>query len=109
QEILARNGENQRKRAKLAELESAVAHQEQVVSDLRRRLKEAEVKYADLYTDLEIARKSAEQLVDESTAEIERSLAEIEEINRKVRANLDKDKAEEEAREYGRQYDSLTT
>ncbi len=48
--------------------------------------------------DLKIARKSAQDLQDESTAELEASIADIEEINRKVRANLDKDKAEEDAR-----------
>ncbi len=47
-----------------------------------------------------IAYKTAEELQDESTAELEESIANIEEINRKVRANLDKDKAEEDARAY---------
>ena len=58
--------------------------------------------------DLETARKSAADLQDESTAELEASITNIEEINRKVRANLDKDKAEDDAREYHRQYDCLT-
>ncbi|MBS6296400.1 MAG: chromosome segregation protein SMC, partial [Dialister sp.] len=40
--------------------------------------------------------------------ELEASITNIEEINRKVRANLDKDKAEDDAREYRRQYDGLT-
>ena len=51
---------------------------------------------------------SAEGLQDESTAELEASIADIEEINRKVRANLDKDKAEDDAREYRRQYEALS-
>lgn len=38
-----------------------------------------------LYT----ARKSAENLQDESTAELEASIRDIEEINQKVRANLE--------------------
>ena len=49
--------------------------------------------------------KSTEQLTDESTAEIEQSIAEIDEINRKVRANLDREKAEEDADYYKSQYD----
>ena len=58
--------------------------------------------------DLEIAKKDAVDLIDESTEELEQSIANIDEINRKVRANLDKEKAEDEAREYERQYESLT-
>lgn len=108
QEILARNGENQRKRERAAQLERDVAYQQQVVDDLRRKLAEAEMKLAELEADLQIARKTAEQLVDESTEELERSIAEIDEINRKVRANLDKEKAEEDARYYVRQYEELT-
>ena len=48
-------------------------------------------------------------LQDQSTAELEQSISNIEEINRKVRANLDKDKAEEDALAYKNQYDSLTS
>lgn len=55
-----------------------------------------------------VAQMSAKDLQDESTAELEENLSNIEETNRKVRANLDKDKAEEDAREYIRQYDELT-
>ena len=50
----------------------------------------------------------AQDLKDQSTAELEQSISNIEEINRKVRANLDKDKAEEDALTYKNQYDSLT-
>ena len=108
QEILARNGENQRKRERAAQLERDVSYQQQVVEDLRNKLVAAEAMVQELTADLEVARKTAEQLVDESTEELERSIAEIDEINRKVRANLDKEKAEEEAREYGQQYEALT-
>lgn len=58
--------------------------------------------------DLEIARKSAIDLHDESTEELEQNIANVEEINRKVRANLDKEKAEDDARTYRDQYNSLT-
>lgn len=46
---------------------------------------------------------------DESTAELEASIENIEKINEKVRANLYKEKAEEDAKEYKEQYDSLTS
>ncbi|WP_216623579.1 hypothetical protein, partial [Corallococcus exercitus] len=71
-------------------------------------LNAAQEKYTQLQNDLEIARKDALDLRDESTAELEANIQQIDEINRKVRANLDKDKAEEDAREYGQQYEQLT-
>lgn len=101
QDILARNGENQRKRVRLHELEQ---ESQKVNEELAALLK----KQDQIRLDLETARKSAADLRDESTAELEASIANIEELNRKVRANLDKDKAEEDAREYRRQYEQLT-
>jgi len=71
-------------------------------------LSEAETKLANAIQDLVTANKSVENLVDESTAELEKSITEIDEINRKVRANLDKDKAEEDARGYRAEYEELT-
>lgn len=101
QDILARNGENQKKRERLHQLEQ---ESQRVNDELAALLRKQE----ELHTDLEIARKSAESLRDESTAELEASIANVEEINRKVRANLDKEKAEDDAREYQQQYDELT-
>lgn len=64
--------------------------------------------YNNAVKDEEIAMKTVTELQDESTAELEESIANIEETNRKVRANLDKDKAEEDALEYKNQYAALT-
>ncbi len=108
QDILARNGENQRKRQNLVYIESQLATQNSIITDLKRKLAEAEEKKAAIITDLEIARKSALDLHDESTEELEKNIQNIEEINRIVRANLDKDKAEDDAKEYETQYDGLT-
>lgn len=101
QEILAQNGENQRKRQRLHQLEQEY---QSVTEELQKLLQ----RQAALESDLKIARSSAENLTDQSTAELEASIANIEEINRKVRANLDKEKAEEDAREYRRQYAQLS-
>ena len=101
QDILAQNGENQKKREHLHWLEQ---ESQKINDQLEALLK----KQAVIAEDLETARKSAADLHDESTAELEASIANIEEINRKVRANLDKDKAEDDAREYRRQYDEWT-
>lgn len=101
QAILAQNGENQRKRANLHQLEQKY----------QETIHEMEVllgKQKTLEADLAIARSAASDLVDQSTKELEESIANIDEINRKVRANLDKDKAEEDAQEYSRQYDQLS-
>ena len=101
QEILAINGENQRKRQRLAKLQSEA-------DTLRGQIEELLAKQAKIHSDLEIAQMDAKDLQDQSTAEIEKSIVDIEEINRKVRMNLDKEKAETEAQEYTNKYEAHT-
>ena len=108
QEILARNGENQRKRDRAAQLQEEVKRAHAEVSRLAELLEEAKQKHLQLVKDLDIASTTAKDLTDQSTAELEANIANIEEINRKVRANLDKEKAEDDAKEYQRQYTDLT-
>ena len=109
QAILARNGENQRKRQQVNEISQRFELERQQIENLRQQLLELETKHNLTAADLETAQKSAKDLHDESTEELERNIAEIDEINRRVRVNLDKDKAEEDATEYRLQYDKLTT
>lgn len=115
QEILARNGENQRKRQQVDELvrqerqasedyERICAQIEELTSkrdslDLHRRSLEAQ---------MNAAQKTVAQLQDESTAELEASIRDIEDTNQKVRANLEKARAEDEAAHYADEYDRLT-
>lgn len=101
QAILAQNGENQRKRENAAQLTRECEM-------MRQQLKELEAKYNALFQDCLIAQQSAKDLQDQSTAELERNIADIEAINVKVRANLDKEKAEMDANDYGQQYAALT-
>ena len=108
QEILAKNGENQRKREHVASLREDVKRAHEEVLRLSEKLKEAKDKHAQLIDDLGIAETSAKDLVDQSTKELEESIQNIDEINRKVRANLDKEKAEEDAKTYKEQYDALS-
>ncbi len=108
QDILARNGENQRKRAQLAAIEERTRQLAQRVQELTRDLEVAEHQLSAAHDDLQDARKSTEQLQDESTAELEASIRDIEETNRKVRANLEKARAEDEAAQYASDYDKLT-
>lgn len=109
QEILARNGENQRKREQVEKYKSSVFFIRQSVDSMREQLEQEEQKLKEAEENLRIAQMNASDLQDESTAELEASLADIEEINRKVRANMDKDKAEDEALDYKNQYNALTT
>jgi len=101
QAILARNGENQRKRQLKAQYDYELEQARQALDEAKRR-------YAQAQANAQTAAKSAEDLVDESTAELEKNIADIDTINTKVRANLDKVKAEEEAKGYREQYDALT-
>ena len=107
QEILGRNGENARKRQNLDVIENDYNFTLANVQRLEKELEEARAKEQALAQDLDIARKDVSVLVDESTQEIEDSIANIEQINLKVRANFDKDKAEEDAKSYREQYKEL--
>lgn len=101
QDILAQNGENQRKRLRASELAAQV-------EQLDRQLKEIQDRLAAAKADLEIAQKDALDLEDESTDQLERDIRNIEEINTKVRTNQDKLRAEAEAKDYQDKYDTLT-
>ncbi|MBR3819640.1 MAG: AAA family ATPase [Clostridia bacterium] len=101
QEILARNGENQRKRQHLAEIENRA-------NSLSAEIEKLQTELTAALADLETARKSAMFLKDESTAELEKNINDIEKINIMVRANLDKEKAEEDAKNYKDEYAKLS-
>ena len=115
QDILARNGENQRLRQQAQEL----ARQEQQcldelkrtrerIAELEKLREELDTKHTKLFNQRKNAEKTVAQLQDESTAELEASIQSIEETNRKVRANLEKARAEDEAAKYASDYEKLT-
>ena len=108
QDILARNGENQRKRNQFAQLTDLLERQKKVVADLEFQLSTEKQRLTTMQADVKIAQTSAADLQDESTAELEASIRDIEETNRKVRANLEKSRAENEAAQYASEYDRLT-
>lgn len=116
QEILARNGENQRKRDRLKEITQAKERMMDEAQKINEEIKRLQAKYDALVNDINlaikdesIALKTVAELQDESTTELEANIANIEAINIKVRANLDKEKAEEDAKHYTDQYAALTT
>ena len=108
QEILARNGENEKLRANKIALHA----KRNAVNEKIEMLKSELAKYAeelhDLIIQCDTASKTVEELKDESTAELEENIRNLEEINKKVRANLDRQKAETEAEGFRSQYDELT-
>lgn len=108
QEILAKNGENQRKRQKVSQYEYQVSSLTDEVARIKKMLELKENELTEATYNLSIAKTDVIDLVDQSTEELEKNLAEIEEINRKVRANLDKAKAEEDAKQYEDLYNTHT-
>ena len=102
QSILAKNGENARLRSQRDQLAQL---KENIDTEIDRLIAER----ADIETKLAIAEKSTMDLIDESTEQLEQNIAQVEQINLKVRANLDKDKANEDAQNYKDQYDGLTS
>lgn len=108
QEILARNGENAKKRQNRENIVNSLHLSEARLKQLKEQLAQEEATHESLMSDYIEANKTIEDLVDGSTEEIENSIANIEEINRKVRANLDKEKAEEDAKQYKSQYENLS-
>lgn len=101
QTILQKNAENQRLRAEYNRCEEAVVKAKMELQEAKQILAKAEYNFTQ-------AKRSAEDLHDESTAELEQNLKEIEIINSKVRDNLIKSQAEQEAADLSRQYDELT-
>lgn len=101
QDILAKNGENQRLRNEYANM--VKRHDE-----LLEKLRATQAEFDELTAKIAISTKTVEELVDESTDEIRESLLNIEKINTKVRANGERERAEIEAEQYKKDYDALT-
>lgn len=101
QEILAYNGMNKMKRDQLDHYEKEYELAKQAFDHAKSVLDAAE-------NNLKLAKLDAKDLEDKSTAELEASIQHIEDINKKIRANLDRQKAEIEAEDFRSQYDELT-
>lgn len=115
QEILARNGKNQRKRDQVDTISRNKAYAEQELEILNRQLLDLQAKIGGktaeiqrLTAELELASKDILELHDESTEELERQIADFERINKQVRDNLDRDRATDEAKVLSDQYDGMT-
>lgn len=108
QEILVRNGENEKLRANKIALQAQRNAMNEKVELLKSELAKCTEELQSLIERCDIASKTVEELKDESTAELEANIQHIEDINKKVRANLDRQKAEIEVEDFRSQYDELT-
>lgn len=102
QDILARNGENQRLRNNRDICEQELLRAQQAFDRASEALAKAQ-------QDAETARRSAEDIQDESTAEIEENIRNIDILNAKVRANRERGRAVAQAQESREQYNELTS
>ena len=108
QEILARNGQRQQWAREYDKILSDLEKNENAIEAYEKALRDLNNERKALEEKRRAAEKTPAEMKMESTEELERSLESIETINRKVRANLDKAKAEEDAKEYRNKYQSLT-
>ena len=108
QEILARNGQRQQWKREYDDILRQLDLVEGKIEDLEGQLRRWKESKKALEERARAADKTPAELKMESTEELERSIDNIDAINRKVRANLDKAKAEEDAKQYRDQYTELT-
>jgi chromosome segregation ATPase len=120
--LLQRNSDRQRQRNELANLQAKAENadnrmatllaekaqlQKQLVA-VNERIETGNGIIADYAKQIADAKKTVAELQDESTAEIQEQIKNIEDINAKVRANLDRAKAEEDAKALKAQYDTMS-
>lgn len=99
QAILMKNAENGRKRAALQENENRLSQLNAQIGQVESQLAQLKSNRLQLMTDIEIGRKDAMDLYDESTEELEKNINMVDVHNQQVRENLnfenEKKKAEE--------------
>ncbi len=101
QAILLQNAKNQKTRQSFSDL---TQHKTRLVNQIQL----LQTELATLENDLVIAQKSAETLQDESTEALEKSILHIDELNSKIRMNLDRDKALQDADCFKQEYNALS-
>ena len=122
QAILLRNAENQKKRDQVYSLKkhkeelsdridrisTEIAAKQNEIKKLEKEKAQIVLTFNKTVTDFITAQKTAEQLQDESTEAIEKSLADIDATNAKIRENAAREAAIKEADELKGQYDELS-
>lgn len=122
QAILLRNAENQKKRDQVYSLKkqkdelsdridrisTEIAAKQNEIKKLEQEKAQTVLTFDKAVTDYVTAQKTAEQLQDENTEAIEKSLADIDATNAKIRENATREAAIKEADELKGQYDELS-
>lgn len=122
QAILLRNAENQKKRDQVYSLKkqkdelsdridrisTEIAAKQNEIKKLEQEKAQTVLTFDKAVTDYVTAQKTAEQLLDENTEAIEKSLADIDATNAKIRENATREAAIKEADELKGQYDELS-
>jgi energy-coupling factor transporter ATP-binding protein EcfA2 len=101
QDILARNADRQRLVSEKNKLNDLIMSLDEQIQALEKRLREAKENYR-------IADRSPNEMKLESTEELERDIADVDETNRKARANLARAKALDEAEQYRAEHEART-
>lgn len=101
QEILARNGQREQWRRDRDRILDEIEKVEKIIEQNKERLVELKEKAKQ-------AEKSPKELEMESTAELEENIRNMDEINTKIRANQEKERADQIAKEGQAMYDDLT-
>lgn len=107
--LLARNDQRRMWKQAYEARMSEVMAVEAEINKLEEAIGIRKAKLKDLEKAMRDAEKTPAEMQMESTAEIESRIAHAEEINTMVRANENKDRAEEDANEYKKQYEVLST
>lgn len=108
QTIFAKNTDNARKRVQISEFKNARRNLADEIERIKEILAEKKETLKNLDAELSDIKKLEYMLIDEPTDEIEQQIDDFAEINRKIRANKDKRKAEAEARAYEEEVNHLT-
>ena len=101
QEILARNGQREQWTREYDQILADIEKVEKIIEQNQERLLELKEKAKQ-------AEKSPKELEMESTAELEENIRNMDEINTKIRANQEKDRADQIAKEGQAMYDDLS-
>lgn len=101
QDILARNAQRQQWIRDHDHLLEEASQIEDKIEELKKQLH-------DINKKIRESDHSPAELALESTDELEQNIANVDAINAKIRDNLSKQKAEEEAAEYRQSYDDMT-
>lgn len=108
QAILAKNADNQRKRDMLGKLKDQLTSIDVELDELEAKRKALINERTAVWADINSAEAASKNWQDESTAELEQDIANIDAINTKVRANAEKNRVQAEADELAGQYGDLT-